>query len=347
MSFFLRNRTSEQPVNSNANRSPFGFNNNNFGFGNNNSPQQNQNHQQNRQSKPLWNMFGNQNNSQNQRPGGNQMNRQPNYPPQMQQPKQQMPPNQGFGFGQQMPQQNQAPMQNFPFQGAPQQQQQSQQQPQQPQQNQGQQFNQPLPDGVRYEPIDDKTIKELMKNIKIDGGSGKSSDKKQDKSVESILQQPKESVKDEIAESPSQPQQAVQTPVKEEEGSTLSQIIQNEYNGSMFYNYMASIAPKDEYRMIMSKISKHCRFREIAFNGLYTRLEGGNYALKDVDINNICSFRTGVAMALKEEIKILDDYTNLYDTVNDPSGVKIINVQILKKLVDINLLNYVQTTLRN
>ncbi len=274
------------------------------------------------------------------------MNRQPNLPPQQMQQQQQRQhmPNQGFGFGQQQPQQSQAPMQNLPFQGAPQQQQQAQQQQQQ---NPAQQFNQPLPDGVRYEPIDDKTIKELMKNIKIDGGTGKSTEKKQDKPGESLTLPALEPAREEIKEARAEAIPPVQTPAKEDEGSTLSQIIQNEYNGSMFYNYMASIAPKDEFRSIMSKISRHCRFREIAFNGLFTRLEGGNYTLKDIDINNTCTFRTGVALALKEEIGILDDYTNLYDSISDPSGVKIINVQILKKLVDISLLSYVQNMLKN
>ena len=227
---------------------------------------------------------------------------------QMQQMPQQLP--------QQIPQQMPAPMPMNNMQ-IPAQAPQLQNAPQAPQPNI---FQQPLPDGVTIQPLDEKTLASL-KNIQPG--------------------QPLPNIEAAPLPEAAEPQVPAPLPTKTEPIfplKVLEQLVQNEHNAGKFYQHLESVAPYKEYKTMLKDIVHCCNGRKVSLNSLYNNLSGANFNVAEREIDTSMSFREGVLRAIREESQGLRELATIYEAATDDKSARILNAQMTRKLGDITVL---------
>lgn len=248
------------------------------------------------------------------------------------------------GARQQTPQQPPSARQQLPRQ---QQRQTPGQQPQQaqPQQMQGQQQRQmpgqqqpnpkqnaPLPDGVRYEPLDQRTLEQIQKVAPNFAGLSAAPS-----SAGNIPQEPVNvpHVTENIT-----PVFAPALPVFDEQhiSDKLRQFMQNERNGSIYYKNLATVALKPAQRRVLNEISESCKERGAAYNAAYHGYKNEDYEPAEAEILNVSSFHDGVHLAIEEESYAIRELIALYEKITDDSLSRTLNSQIHRKASDVNLL---------
>jgi len=181
-----------------------------------------------------------------------------------------------------------------------------------------------LPDGVRMEPLDEKTLKELQSRVI----SAPSSNTENPSPAQAEASQ---------SQSSRSNKSVFQMDVME----ALGQFIQNERNGEIFYRNLADMAIYDEHRSFIEEISSDNKKRRSSLDELYTKHKGSGYSIAESEINTTVDFKNGIALAIKEESRALRQLSQLYEKIKDPDAARVINSILYRKTGDISMLHYI------
>lgn len=195
-------------------------------------------------------------------------------------------------------------------------------------------MNKPLPDGVRYEPLDAEMIK-LINEVKKPGqkppdqSNTLQEETKQDKEINDIVRTAPESV-----EMPGFPQDSPRTLADK-----LEDFIQNERNAVLFYNYLSRRTTREDYRKALKDIGEESRKRHEACNMIYKNLKGQEYLPKETEINNSVSFNLGISWAITEESRSIRELSRVFEDMEDERSARSISCLIYKKISDLSILH--------
>ena len=187
-------------------------------------------------------------------------------------------------------------------------------------------MNSSLPDGVRYEPLDDETMRILK-------GAAKASDvkpapQKQSANPPVAAPEPRPAAFSAPAPQPLAPESALPA----ESAEILKRIAQDERNASVFYAHFANA---NESFAVLAKDSK-ARF------ALYVKLLAENFhedfAPQETEINTSIEISGAVVLAIAEENKGLIALGNLLDTAADTPAEKLLGRALNRKIIGHNLL---------
>jgi len=205
--------------------------------------------------------------------------------------------------------------------------------------------NKTLPDGVRYEPLDDETMKLLRDNGHIP------SEKK-------IKQTPDFSQQVTIPQTPLIKQQAIpqnalhkpsiETPIPSKEQTTkpmpesakliLENLIQDEHNASIFYSHFANISDLENIKKALATLAKDCLKRIDLYNLVVEQEFNYKHTPKDITINTSINTLQAITLAIVEENNALITLNEFLDIASDSKSEKIISKIINKKLIAHQLL---------
>jgi len=170
-----------------------------------------------------------------------------------------------------------------------------------------QQVNRGLPDGVRYEPIDDETKAALQKIQNMQN----------------------------TAETP--PAQEAVQPVSEpvtrentlhQSADLLKRLLQDEQNALQYYQYLSEIAPSEDLQKKLQEISQSCNGR----SNTYRQMLQDDFNAREIEINDSIQFAQGMAIALREETKILDNMAKLIEqSGNDSNLQNMLNKRLIQQ----------------
>ncbi len=255
--------------------------------------------------------------------------------PMRQQPvrqQQQMPQQMPQWGGQQMSRQMQTPPQNQGNQGQP----------------------KPLPDGVNYQPLDEKTLAEIRRVVPNHPGlqmlpqtNGQEPTVPVPPApitmpipIPTIPTLPSLSLPP-LQESQAEPQVTF-TPAMPTFDSrvvkALESFIQGEHNGYKYYHTLANRAGSDRQKQIITGICESCKKRGNGYNSLYRNFTDTDYAVSDVELMGVRSFRDGVYAAIYEESNSLRELSDLYGEVHDEPTNRALMSALYRKVSDINFL---------
>ncbi len=240
---------------------------------------------------------------------------------------------QGFGFAQ--PQQ--------PNQGG----QRQQQAPQFGQMPPPQQFNQQPPfgvgqpqqqqpagnGGVTFQPLDEKAFNELRKSLE----SPPPAKEEQNLFPEITFEAPPVNNFEAI--------KPISFPMDETK-NLLRDFIQNEYNGKRFYENMLNQSQFDNHKKIFNEIYADCEKNKNTYQKMYKEIGGNDFSGEDRNIHSNLNLLRGTELAIAEENKSLKHLGTLYESC-DSKNAKTITALILNKIVTINNLHMVYSTLHH
>jgi len=201
---------------------------------------------------------------------------------------------------------------------------QAQQAGQQPQLSAG-----PLPDGVYYEPLDDRTRMFLQKRAGAPG------------SPEAGAVQAGGNVQAGQANVPNGPGAA--NPVEQEVADVferrLGRMIQNERNASVYYGRLAAKSARGDHRNFLERVSAESLRRQTLFQDAFKGRNGADYAVAETEIYEAALFGEGVKYALDEEAGLLEDLIWLWENSADDRLRWAVQGQFNKKVGQINMLS--------
>ena len=168
--------------------------------------------------------------------------------------------------------------------------------------------NKGLPDGVRYEPLDETTMQLLRDNGHL----------------------PKEQPQ---VSTPAMPALPPVPPVfsgeeQEQTVKTIQRLIQDERNAHVFYSHLEGFAD----------IAKSCLTHMKQLKEMLASQYGNEFAPAETEINTQLEFGDAVALALVEEEKSLRVLTELLDEVKNAECERVIQRVINRKIVNYNQL---------
>ncbi len=211
---------------------------------------------------------------------------------------------------------------------------QAQPQRQQPQQMRSQtpqaQPNKPLPDGVNYQPLDEKTLAEIRRVVPNHPGLTMLPQSNEQGSQVAPIQEPQ-----------ADPQAAFTPPMPAFDSrvvKALENFIQGEHNGAKFYDNLASRATSDRQKKIVSGVCESCKKRGNGYNNLYRNFTDTDFNVSDVELMGVRSFRDGVYAAIYEENTSLRELSDLFGEVNDEPTNRALMSALYRKVSDINFL---------
>jgi hypothetical protein len=181
------------------------------------------------------------------------------------------------------------------------------------------QANRSLPDGVRYEPLDEET-QAILRTM------GKMPSAPPSPPPAVALEAPVEAVKPATL-----PQENPSSKV-----DLLTRIIQDERNASVFYQHLADIAPQSDFQAILREMAMDCQSRIPQYQAL---LESP-FTPKDTPINTQIGFGQGIEMAVGEERRFLSDMAALLDTLSSDDAQNLQNL-LNKRMISFNGLQWV------
>ena len=207
-------------------------------------------------------------------------------------------------------------------------------------------FQQPLPDGVTMQPLDENLMKQLQGiSIPRQGRQGRNDGR----SAQPCPQDPPPmgrrfqfpapnsipAAPETIGGSPTAPIQEHYVPDNGFPYEKLEELIQNERNAFEFYNYLSRIAPRKEYSAMLEEICKCCDSREQSLNLLYRGIRGDNYVIEKREVDKTLPFNDGLRLAIMEESKGLRGLSGLYAHIEDNQSLKLLNAQVAGKVSDL------------
>jgi len=173
-----------------------------------------------------------------------------------------------------------------------------------------QQANRGLPDGVRYEPIDEETKAALQKIQAMQNQSNGEPSPKQ----EEITHQ--------------QQAEAAPLPLPSQNTDLLKRLIQDEQNAFQYYQYLSEIAPNEDMQKKLQEISQSCNSR----HNIYMQMHQDDFSAKEIKINDSIQFAQGMAIALREETKILDNMAKLIEqSESNPNLQNMLNKRLIQQ----------------
>lgn len=195
----------------------------------------------------------------------------------------------------------------------------------QPQQKQP--FRGSLPDGIRMEPLDEKTLKELQ------GAIGALDSKAAEEEA------------NKIPASGDDKKEAVYDRNQIEMADSLGEFIQNERNAVIFYRHLSGLARNDRNRKALEEICEDSQSRKQLLNELYRKHKGKDFDMKNSAINTMVGLYDGIELAIREESKALKGLCQVYEKANDEKTGRIINSILYRKISDLSILHLLQNIL--
>ncbi|MCL2841382.1 MAG: hypothetical protein FWE05_11495 [Defluviitaleaceae bacterium] len=186
--------------------------------------------------------------------------------------------------------------------------------------------NKALPDGVRYEPLDDETMRLLQDNGHI----------------------PKNPIT-----TSSQPAPVDKLPEKLENTSVifpeslcniLENLSQDERNAHIFYTHFAESSEHEPIKKALATLAKDSEQRQNQYISLISTHFNHNHTPKEIKINTNIPIADAITLALTEENKSLVTLGNLLDQVVNTDLEQIIQRIINKKIIAHQILMTIQTT---
>ena len=186
--------------------------------------------------------------------------------------------------------------------------------------------NQGLPDGVRYEPLDEDTLRLLREN----GHLPEAPPAPAPTPMQAPMQAP-------VTAAPTPPSQEV-TQSNKDITNIIEGIIQDERNAQIFYSHMATTAAGQAMAAAVTEIASDCHKHTQQLTQLLASHFGSGFTPIEAEINKGLDFEDALALALIEENKSLRVLAELMDTVSHAESEKIIQRIINKKVVNYNRL---------
>ncbi len=239
-----------------------------------------------------------------------------------------------------------------------QQQYQQQQSRQGSQGNQGQQNRQarptnmpqgPLPDGVRFEPLDDAAMA-MLKNYQNQEGSQAGGQNPQGQQNGTAQQG---------SQGTPNPQNPLAIPELNPSGTAeindygfgnniieenphvrnkIEQFIQNERNGSVFYENMSRYAPWEEHKKILQSLSENCNAKLERFKTMYKAYSTEVFDAQETEVVTNVMFRDGILLAIREESAAINELADLNGYIRSEKLCKELGALINKKISDLGML---------
>ncbi|MCL2400489.1 MAG: hypothetical protein FWC91_12195 [Defluviitaleaceae bacterium] len=194
-----------------------------------------------------------------------------------------------------------------------------------------------LPDGVRYEPIDEEAmvaLKKLGKDIPTNSN------------VPTMAPTPVSPQLETKEEAKVEAKAPLSTP-SPESIHLLEQLIQDERNASIYYQYLSGIAPTGEIQENLQNISKECNKWSDHHHQILQKIHGRSYDPKDAPINTTIGFSPGVEVAIIEERKILEAMAGLMDLLEDTVDSYSLQKLINRRMIRLNWLQWAMLSLKS
>lgn len=188
--------------------------------------------------------------------------------------------------------------------------------------------NKNLPDGVRYEPLDDETMRLLRDNGHIPKTPA--------------LPSPPSPQLPPVQPEPPKNQTPEKIPANIRE--TLENLSQDERNAHIFYSHFAEIAEAEPTKKALANLAKDSEVRQNQYQSLIETHFNNTYTPKETKINTSIPIHDAIALALIEENKSLTTLGNILDQATFADFEKIIQRIINKKIISHQILMTIQTT---
>ena len=231
-------------------------------------------------------------------------------------------------------------------------------------------INRGLPDGVRFEPLDDET-KAALKKLGLSGPAPKPADSPPAQPQPKTQPQPlpaQPQPKTQPQSPPARPQPNIQpqSPPDQQQSKTqpqppsesfaalpehppesialLERLIQNERNAAVYYQYLSEIAPVNEFKDALQEITRDCENRRGQFSEILKNLNGQEFEPKNTPINTAVEFNQGVDIAFMEERKVLEAMAELIDKFgsSEEKNAYIMQNMLNKRMIRLNWLQWLR-----
>jgi len=203
--------------------------------------------------------------------------------------------------------------------------------------------NKGLPDGVRYEPLDENTMRLLRENGHLPPAEPT---QQTQAPAPSTVQAPEPLVPVQPAitglTSP-QPMTATPLPSAAPPDSlsivkVIEGLVQDERNAHVFYSHLAKTAQGNASEPALTEIANDSSQHAAKFTQILARQFGSNFTPVEAEINTGLELTNALALALEEENKSLRILAELLEGVANTESEKIIQRIINKKVVNYNQL---------
>jgi len=218
--------------------------------------------------------------------------------------------------------------------------------------------NKSLPDGVRYEPLDDATMRLLRENGHLPPALEPPATGQQMQTPPLPQQQSPMPVQAAQSHSPlpaatpavphhtpmmPAPQPFAITPDSQSIAKIIESLVQDERNAHIFYSNLAKIAQGQPMEPALTDIATDSSMYSIKFSQMLSKQFGNNFEPAEKEINTGLGFKESLALALEEEHKSLRALTELLEKVANPETEKAIQRVINKKIVNYSQLERLYT----
>jgi hypothetical protein len=227
------------------------------------------------------------------------------------------------------------------------------------------QMNKKLPDGVRYEPLDEQTLKLLRDNghLPAQAGAPASQQFAAQAGTPDLKQSASQQLhpKNTTPQNPTSQNYTLQKPIPQEMNNLTPQetkkpdpqpiipipiasvkiiegLLQDGQNAHKFYTHVAMLAPDEDIAKIFNHLIKEGEAQREQYNALLLRFFNHHFQPVDKEINLKLSYNKALAFALVEENKTLNTLANLVAVIHNPEAEKVLQYIINKKIVGYNQL---------
>jgi len=202
--------------------------------------------------------------------------------------------------------------------------------------------NQGLPDGVRYEPLDENTMRLLRDNGHLPAMPSAASPPQVSQSAYPAVEQSHANLPPQTHQSAhqsavSQPTDTLSSNMQEVHDMLIS-LIQDEHNAHVFYGHFSENISKHDLKSALSDISNDSKWNAKMLSNILTTQMKSNFQPVDAAINTGLELNDALELALREENNSLRALAKLMDIANDIECEKVIQRVINKKFVNTNLL---------
>ena len=126
----------------------------------------------------------------------------------------------------------------------------------------------------------------------------------------------------------------------------IEEFIQDETNANIFYNNLSNRCSSNLYKDRLKNISEDCFLECNNLRSYYEEINEKNFEPKQVDINVNMPFKSGLYLAIEEEIKSYDKLCKIIEEL-PPQDTRVFYKMALKKLSRINTIQYMTMNERN
>lgn len=121
----------------------------------------------------------------------------------------------------------------------------------------------------------------------------------------------------------------------------ISELIQSEHNGAIFYSQLLSDLQTETDNKILKKLKENSEKRENVLQEIYKSYNQDIFEVRQAEINKISDFKAGINFAIHEENDVAQSLLSVSNEINSPEILKKINCLFYQKLLDINYLMWI------